>query len=86
MKRLVCAVALIAFAGSSALAADFGAPPPPPVYGAPPPPPVYPIYPISAGAASTSATRMMFSLSETVVLEPPQLAKPQDALAKSTPA
>ena len=52
MKRLACAVALILFAGSSAaLAADFGAPPPPPVYAAPPPvyaapPPVYPIYPI----------------------------------------
>jgi outer membrane immunogenic protein len=46
MKQLECAVALIVFAGSSAaLAADFGAPPPP-VYGAPPPPPVYPIYPI----------------------------------------
>jgi hypothetical protein len=27
---------------------------------------------------------MMFSLSETVVLVPPQLAKPQDALARST--
>jgi outer membrane immunogenic protein len=45
MKRLVCAVALIFFAGSSAAtAADFGAPPPPPVYAAPPPPPIYPIY------------------------------------------
>jgi outer membrane immunogenic protein len=47
MKRLACAVALILFAGpSAALAADYGAPPPPPVYGGPPPSPVYPIYPI----------------------------------------
>ena len=45
MKRLACAVALIMFAGSSAaLAADFGRPPPPPVYPAPLPPPVYPIF------------------------------------------
>jgi outer membrane immunogenic protein len=50
MQRLAYAAALIMFAGSSAaLAADFGAPPPYPVYAAPPPPPVYPIYPIFSG-------------------------------------
>jgi outer membrane immunogenic protein len=45
VRRLAYAVALILFVGSSALAADFGAPPPPPIYAAPPPP-AYPIYPI----------------------------------------